>query len=85
MTEVRSGKRKPCQFPFVLFNQTFNKCTNVLSVNQETGKINTVDEPWCSTNVDPKTKKHIEGGSYYGDCPSNCNVKDPKTGMYLFI
>ena len=85
VTEVRSGTRKPCQFPFVLLNQTFNECTNILSVNQETGKITTVDEPWCSTNVDPQTKKHIEGGSYYGDCPSNCQAHDPRTGIYARI
>ena len=81
MTEVRSKARKPCQFPFVLLNQTFNECTNILSVNQETGKITTIDEPWCSTKVDPKTKKHIEG--YYGDCPSTCQAQDPRTGMYM--
>ena len=82
MTEVRSKTRKPCQFPFILLNQTFYECTNILSVNQETGKINTVDKPWCSTNVDPQTKNHIEGGSYYGDCPSSCQA--PRTGDYLF-
>ena len=80
MNEVRSGIRKPCQFPFVLLNKTFNECTDILSINPETGKITTVDEPWCSTNVDPQTKKHIEGGSYYGDCPSNCQAQYPRTG-----
>ena len=84
VTEVRSKTRKPCQFPFVLLNQTFNECTNILSVNQETGKINTVDKPWCSTNVDPQTKKHIEGGNFYGDCPSSCQAQDPRTGDYSF-
>ena len=49
MTEVRSGTRKPCQFPFVLLNQTFNECTNILDVDLNTGKITTVDELWCST------------------------------------
>ena len=84
MTEVRSGTFKECQFPFVLLNQTFNECTNILSVNQETGKITTVDEPWCSTKVDPKTYKHIEGGSYYGDCPRNCHAQEAKRGYYSF-
>ena len=27
---------------------------------------------WCSTKVDRYTKEHIGGGSYYGDCSSNC-------------
>jgi hypothetical protein len=82
VTEVRSGTRKPCQFPFVLLNQTFNECTDILGVDPKTGKITTVNELWCSTNVDPQTKKHIEGGSYYGDCPSSCQA--PRTGDYLF-
>ena len=85
MTEVRSKTKKPCQFPFVLdvLNQTFNECTDILGVDPKTGKITTVDELWCSTKVDPQTKKHIEGGSYYGDCPTNCHAQDPNTGTYL--
>ena len=80
VTEVRSKTRKPCQFPFVLLNKTFNECTDILSINPETGKITTVDEPWCSTKVDPKTYKHIEGGSYYGNCPRNCQAQEAKEG-----
>ena len=33
---------------------------------------NPFKDPWCSTKVDPSNNHHIEGGSYYGDCPSNC-------------
>ncbi len=42
--EVKSGLRKPCQFPFIFSNQTFYGCTIFQSEN---------GNPWCSTKVDP--------------------------------
>ena len=48
--EVKSGLRKPCQFPFIFSNQTFYGCTIFQSEN---------GNPWCSTKVDPLGRVHL--------------------------
>ena len=48
--EVKSGLRKPCQFPFIFSNQTFYGCTIFQSEN---------GNPWCSTKVDPLGWVHM--------------------------
>ena len=48
--EVKSGLRKPCQFPFIFSNQTFYGCTIFKSDN---------GNPWCSTKVDPLGREHL--------------------------
>jgi hypothetical protein len=48
--EVKSGQRKPCQFPFIFSNQTFYGCTIFQSEN---------GNPWCSTKADPLGREHL--------------------------
>ena len=78
VTEVSSESRKPCQFPFVLLNKTFNACTNIEGYT-DTGELTFLKDPWCSTKVDPSNNNHFEGSGYYGECPSNCPTNILKT------
>ena len=48
--EVKSGLRKPCQFPFIFSNQTFYGCTIFQGEN---------GNPWCSTKVDPLGRVYL--------------------------
>ena len=64
MTEKASNSLKPCQFPFILEDQTFYGCTKV--------KVGENGKAWCSTKIDPLTHEHIEGQNLWGDCPNDC-------------
>ena len=68
--EVASNRFKKCQFPFVFFDKTYYGCIKLIDIKN--GKEVYTSKAWCSTKVDVNTKEHIGGGSYYGDCPSNC-------------
>ena len=66
VTEVKSGEKKPCQFPFTTKGETFFQCTD------KVGNL-TFDKPWCSTKTERKNGQnvHIPNQGYYGeDC--NC-------------
>ena len=78
VTEIKSGEKKQCQFPFTADGETFHQCTD--KVGQTT-----FEKPWCSTKTVRKNGKneHVTGGGYYGDC--NClstkeTVKDLRQG-----
>ena len=58
--ETGSGLSKPCQFPFVYKEQSYDKC---IYLDNEGN-----DLPWCSTRTDDVTNEHIGGGGHYGDC-----------------
>ena len=68
--EVASNRFKKCQFPFVFFDKTYYGCIKLIDI--QNGKEEYTAKAWCSTKVDGNTKEHIGGGSYYGDCPSDC-------------
>ena len=68
--EVASNQFKKCQFPFVFFDKTYYGCIKLIDI--QNGVEEYTSKAWCSTKVDGNTKEHIGGGSYYGDCPSNC-------------
>jgi len=68
--EVASNRFKKCQFPFVFFDKTYYGCIKLIDI--QNGVEEYTSKAWCSTKVDGNTKEHIGGGSYYGDCPSNC-------------
>ena len=86
VTEVKSGRKKPCQFPFTHGGETFYHCTD---------KVGTeiFEKPWCSTKTVRKNRKnvHVVGGRFYGeDCPKNClssnkpvNFEDTATGNFI--
>ena len=74
MTETSSGSSKPCQFPFVFLNHTFNGCTNIEKLLPN-GEYKLLDKPWCSTRREFGTNHHIEGKGFWGDCPRNCKVE----------
>ena len=59
---------KPCQFPFIFKNETFNSCTP---------KHDPDDKLWCSTRTNPITNEHIKGQDLWGYCPNNvtCNCE----------
>ena len=66
VTEVKSGEKKPCQFPFTTKGETFFQCTD------KVGNL-TFDKPWCSTKTERKNGQnvHMPNRGYYGeDC--NC-------------
>jgi hypothetical protein len=68
--EVASRQFKKCQFPFVFFDKTYYGCIKLIDVQNGVEEYTT--KAWCSTKVDENTKEHIAGGSYYGDCPNDC-------------
>merc|ERR1711935_15042 len=84
--EAASNQFKKCQFPFVFFGKTYYGCIKLIDVKN--GVEEYTAKAWCSTKVDGNTKEHIGGGSYYGDCPSNCesaeeaaaNLQSPRKG-----
>ena len=61
VTEIKSGRQKQCQFPFIWKGVKNYGCTTV----DGGGKS------WCSTKVIPGTFQHDENHSYYGDCNEN--------------
>ena len=74
VTEVKSGEKKKCQFPFTTKNETFYQCTD------KVGQLE-FDKPWCSTKTERKNGQnvHIASRGYYGeDCnyclPTNVEV-----------
>ena len=75
MTEIASALSKPCQFPFIFMNLTFNGCTSIIGKQEDTGDY-IHDKLWCSTKTD-SSNNHITGQGYYGDCPKlNCPNAD---------
>lgn len=70
VTEVKSGEKKPCQFPFTTKNETFYQCTD------KVGQLK-FDKPWCSTKTERKNGQnvHIPSRGYYGE---DCNCLPPK-------
>ena len=66
--EKASNSFKDCQFPFIFKGITFYGCTKK--------DVGNNDSPWCSTKVDPVTKKHISGQSFFGDCSSSCPMNN---------
>ena len=54
----------------MFFNKTYYGCIKLIDIKN--GKEEFTSKAWCSTKVDGNTKEHIGGGSYYGDCPSDC-------------
>ncbi len=60
--QARDQVSKPCQFPFVYKNEIFSGCTDF---EDDKGA-------WCSTNVDPDTREHVDKGGYYGYCSDDC-------------
>ena len=75
MTEVSSGISKPCQFPFVYLNKTFNGCTKIETFLVSNGEYTFHENPWCSTKTETGTNLHIQGQNFYGECPSSCEVE----------
>ena len=61
VTEIKSGRQKQCQFPFIWKGLKNYGCTTV----DGGGKS------WCSTKVISETFQHDENHSYYGDCNEN--------------
>ena len=54
----------------MFFDKTYYGCIKLIDIKN--GKEEFTSKAWCSTKVDGNTKEHIGGGSYYGDCPSDC-------------
>ena len=54
----------------MFFDKTYYGCIKLIDIKN--GKEEYTEKAWCSTKVDGNTKEHIGGGSYYGDCPSDC-------------
>merc|ERR1712179_176749 len=63
--DERDEEAKPCVFPFRYQGKTYNECTTDHSVNEE---------PWCATEINPRTSEVIRGK--WGDCSRGC----PGTG-----
>ena len=61
VTEIKSGRQKPCQFPFIWKGVSNYGCKTV----DGHGKS------WCSTNVVSQTLEHDISDSYYGVCNEN--------------
>ena len=64
--EDQRGETKPCEFPWVLSNQTFLSCTDT---NDPDGKL------WCSTKVDEETRQHLRGKQSFLKVHKNLNFK----------
>ena len=54
----------------MFFDKTYYGCIKLIDIKN--GVEEYTEKAWCSTKVDVNTKEHIGGGSYYGDCPSDC-------------
>ena len=54
----------------MFFGKTYYGCIKLIGV--QNGVEEYTAKAWCSTKIDGNTKEHIRGGSYHGDCPSNC-------------
>ena len=69
VTEVKSGEKKRCQFPFTTKGETFYQCTD------KVGNL-TFDKPWCSTKTVRKNGQnaHVPDQGHYGE---DCHCKAP--------
>ena len=65
VSEAGSGLDKPCQFPFVYKDKSYNECTL-----EDGGGV-----AWCSTKTIPSTNEHVGGNGHYGDCSQECRRK----------
>ena len=54
----------------MFFDKTYYGCIKLIDIKN--GVEEYTEKAWCSTKVNINTKEHIGGGSYYGDCPSDC-------------
>ena len=54
----------------MFLDKTYYGCIKLIDI--QNGVEEFTSKSWCSTKVDRYTKEHIGGGSYYGDCSSNC-------------
>ena len=82
--EIASGLSKPCQFPFIFKNLTFNGCTSITGKQEDTGDY-IHGKLWCSTKTDG-SNNHITDQGYYGDCPKlNCPNADEGMLSYFPI
>ena len=58
-----------CVFPFRWAGQEYKNCTAWIWSGENKGKL------WCSTRTDINGN-HVNGGGYYGFCPSSCINSD---------
>ena len=77
VTEKASNEIKPCLFPFIFGSKTYYGCTT-------DGIPTNVENPWCSTNVDPTDRSHVIGGDYYGNCPTTSKKEDVAKTKQVF-
>ena len=54
----------------MFLDKTYYGCIKLIDILNGTEEYTA--KAWCSTKVDGNTKEHIGGGSYFGDCPSDC-------------
>merc|ERR1712217_422 len=79
--EKATNKPTKCQFPFKFKGKTFNKCIDFIDI-KDGEKV--LGKPWCSTKVRASDKKHVDGGSHYGNCDSSCpgGIGPDADGLY---
>ena len=76
--EKKSGLSRPCQFPFIYLNRTFNGCTTIINIDEDTGEY-VHGEPWCSTRTN-RSNHHIPRRGFFGDCVAkDCPKADEGT------
>jgi len=80
VTDQATKRLVDCQFPFKFYGETYYGCIDFSSKKQ--GR-KVPAEPWCSTKVRGPERKHVRGGSHYGNCNSAC--PDAEEGLRLHL
>ena len=66
-TECITSSGKPCMFPFIFMNVTYDGCTTEMDPDKKY---------WCSTLVDDKQFHEGGGKGNFGYCPDDCKKSE---------
>jgi len=80
VTDQATKRSVDCEFPFKFHGETYYGCIDFSSIKR--GR-KVPAEPWCSTKVRGSDRRHVRGGSHFGNCNSGC--PDAEEGLRLHL
>jgi len=80
VTDQATNRLVDCEFPFKFHGETYYGCIDFSNIKR--GRKVPAD-PWCSTKVEGSDRRHVRGGSHFGNCDPGC--PDAEEGLRLHL